>query len=187
MKLAQIVKLALLQLDEDLEDAVEYDELFKMYANQGYSIAFRDYYKPRIFLTVTSDERGLIDRCALGEGKIIEIRDEFKRAVNFELSPDGRCIMVGRGDADYTCFVEDTPYPLKDDDEPRIPEEAHSALVDYICYRHLMNGNMAKQQRGQVYYQEFARAMRRIVPQGAGSVTRMKNLYAATDIRNGRW
>ena len=42
MKLAQIVKLALLQLDEDLEDSVEYDELFKMYANQGYSIAFRD-------------------------------------------------------------------------------------------------------------------------------------------------
>jgi len=187
MKLAQIVKLALLQLDEDLEDAVEYDELFKMYANQGYSIAFRDYYKPRIFLTVTSDDEGRIDRCALGEGKIIEIRDEFKRAVNFGLSPDGRCIMVGRGDADYTCFVEDTPYPLKDDDEPRIPEEAHPALVDYICYRHLMNGNMAKQQRGQMYYQEFIRGMRRIVPQGAGSVTHMKNLYAATDIRNGRW
>lgn len=187
MKLAQIIKLALCQLDEDLEDAVDYDELFKMYANQGYVIAVEEYYKPREFVVFKSDDKGLIQLYE-DYGRVIELRDEFNRRVLFEVSPDGRYLITGRADTEFTAFVEVKAAMLDDEgDEPSIPEKAHSALVDYICYRHLMNGNMAKQQRGQMYYQEFLRAMRRIKPQGDGSVRHMQNLYTATDIRSRRW
>lgn len=186
MKLAQIIKLALCQLDEDLEDAVDYEELFKMYANQGHVIAFEEYYKPRERMMFRSDEHGMIyiyDECR----KVIELTDEYNRRVFFEISPDGQYLITGRPDTEFGAFVERKAYSLDDGDaEPGIPETAHPALVDYICYRHLMNGNAAKQQRSQAYYQEFLRAMRRIQPQGAGSVTRTRNLYAATDIRNMR-
>ena len=47
MTLAQIMKLALRQLDEDTEDVGEYEELFKVYANTGYAIAVRSYLRPR--------------------------------------------------------------------------------------------------------------------------------------------
>ena len=47
MTLANIMKLALRQLDEAAEDIAEYDELFRSYANMGYMIALRLFLKPR--------------------------------------------------------------------------------------------------------------------------------------------
>ena len=71
-------------------------------------------------------------------------------------------------------------------DEPLLPEYAQPALADYICYRHLSSGNLAKQSRAEFFRQSFYQQMRTINPQGAGSVTRMQNLYAVTDARYGR-
>ena len=64
-----------------------------------------------------------------------------------------------------------------------LPAYAHAALSDYICYRHLSSGNLAKQSRAQFYQNSFYQEMNRIRPQGMGSVTRMRNLYEATDVR----
>ncbi|MEI3413646.1 MAG: hypothetical protein V8Q88_00480 [Christensenellales bacterium] len=75
-------------------------------------------------------------------------------------------------------------YPLEDgQDEPQLPEYAHAALADYICYRHLSSGNLAKQSRAQFYQTSFYQAMQRIRPEGMGSVTRFRNLYEVTDAR----
>ena len=38
MTLAEIMRLALRQLDEDAAEIAEYAELFRMWANQGYQI-----------------------------------------------------------------------------------------------------------------------------------------------------
>lgn len=189
MTLAQIIKLALSQLDEDLEDAADYDELFKMYANQGYQIAAEEHYKPKQRLVAVSDEGGWIDRDAyFGEGKILEIHDEQGRYIPYHMTLDGKRIKVPRGEQTYYAYVEEKfPELVEGSDEPKIPAKAHSGLVDYVCYKFLVNGNPAKQQRAQAYYQEFARAMQRIDPQGMGSVTHMRNLYASTDIRSRRW
>ena len=73
-----------------------------------------------------------------------------------------------------------------DGDEPDMPEYAHAALADYICYRHLSSGSLIKQSRAEAFRQSFYQQMHEMTPQGAGSVTRMRNLYAATDIRAGR-
>ena len=51
----------------------------------------------------------------------------------------------------------------------------------------LLNGNAAKQSRAMLYYQSFEQTARMIKPQGSGSVTRMRNLYTSTDIRNVGW
>lgn len=186
MKLAQIIKLALRQLDEDLEDAADYDELFKMYANQGHVIAYEDFYKPREYRTYESDEFGRIEKMPT-DGKVLGLWDENKQSVFYDLTPDGKYMITGRPEAEFSAYVELTaPELIHGDDEPGFPEKAHSGLVDYICYRHLISGNMAKQQRAQIFYNEFLRAMHRITPQGDGSVTRMRNVYVASDIRNNR-
>ena len=72
----------------------------------------------------------------------------------------------------------------QDSDEPKLPEYAHSALVEYICYRHLLNGNLAKQSQAQAHLNRYYQIAGTIRPQGSESVRTMRNLYAATDIRS---
>ena len=71
----------------------------------------------------------------------------------------------------------------QDADEPQLPLEAHAALADYICYRHLSSGNLAKQSRAQHYRNEFYAQMQRLSPRPSGGVTGYKNFYTVTDSR----
>ena len=107
--------------------------------------------------------------------------------MGFDLDPCGRCFHVWRDDlAGQTlrAVCEVAFYPLEDGkDEPQLPEYAHAALADYICYRHLSSGNLAKQSRAQFYQTSFYQTMQRIRPEGMGSVTRFRNLYEVTDAR----
>lgn len=189
MTLAQIMKLALRQLDEDPEDISEYDELFRYYANMGYQIALRDYYKPRDVMTFRTDSKGVAVVGGLRIISIHDLRDENTKArVYYELSSTGRSIRTGRPDASLTAVCETEKPPLENDtDEPIIPEYTHHALVDYICYRHLLSGNMAKQSRAQAFLQGFYQTMKLLQPESSGSVTDIYNLYSASDIRNARW
>lgn len=189
MTLAQIMTLALRQLDEDPEDISEYDELFRAYANQGYQIALAEYVRPREMRTYRSDERGVI-RMEEDVRRIVELRqrmngDKIRRNVFFQLSATGRTIETAYPDTEFIAVCEIVPPMLEtESDEPvHLPQEAHSALADYICYRHLSNGNMAKQAKAQYYQQQFYQAMQRIRPQGFGSVREFQNLYAVTDVR----
>lgn len=191
MKLAQIMTLALRQLDEDPADIAEYEELFLMYANEGCSIAVLEYLKPREALELKSNERGDIPITGMGIERVVEVRHmrgdgRIQRNVPFELDPSGVYIHTPYKDENMLVLCEKRPVPMETlEDEPKMQPAAHAALVDYICYRHLLNGNMAKQQRAQQYLQAFYSAMRRLTPQGFGSVRREINLYPATDIR--RW
>lgn len=187
MTLSQIMMLALRQLDEDPQDISEYDELFRVYANMGYRIAIGEHIKPRRETDVRSDENGVI---AVSEDwvRVVELKRKLgDRSVNalFELDATGQNIVTLHPESDFHLVVEVRGRDMENGtDEPEyLPEEAHHALVDYICYRHLMNGNMAKQSRAQQYLQAFYQAMQRLRPQGFGSVTGYRNLYAASDIR----
>ena len=186
MTLAQIMKLALCQLDEDPADIEDYKERFMMYANDGYHILLSEYYKPVTTLTVTTDENGYASIWGMGILRVISAKDEDGHEVTARLTPDGAALETGRPDTQLvlTCEVE-RPQLERIEDEPELPEHAHSALVDYICFRHLSTGNLAKQSRAQAFQSSFYTAARRLKPQGRGSVTRMKNLYAMTDIRGG--
>lgn len=187
MMLAQIMTLALRQLDEDIADINEYDDLFRVYANQGYQIALRQYYKPRETMTLNTDARGEACIEGLDIVRIVVLRDGHGREVPFDLSGDGYGIRTMRRNEKLTALCEVTQRELEAaTDEPRLPEYAHPALADYICYRHLSSGNLAKQSRAQFFQQRFYQQMQMIMPQGGGSVTHMKNLYAATSIRNTR-
>lgn len=189
MTLAQIMKLALRQLDEDPEDISEYDDLFRVYANQGYKIATSEYVRPRDTREMRSDEDGII--YLDGDVRaIIEIRrkldgDRLQRNVMYDMLPTGDAIRTAYPDTKYLAVCEiDAPEMEAESDEPvYLPAEAHSALADYICFRHLSNGNMAKQSKAQFYQTQFYQAMQRVRPQGFGSVRNMQNLYIATDIR----
>ena len=186
MTLAQIMKLALCQLDEDPADIDEYRELFTLYANDGYHILLSEYYKPVTTLTVTTDEGGNAPIEGMGILRVTSAKDEAGHEVAARLTPDGAALKTGRPDTQLvlTCEVE-RPLLERIEDEPELPEHAQSALVDYICFRHLSTGNLAKQSRAQAFQNSFYAAARRLKPQGRGSVTRMKNLYAVTDIRGG--
>lgn len=122
----------------------------------------------------------------MGILRVISAKDEDGRKAAVRLTPDGAALETGRADAslELTCEVE-RPRLERLEDEPELPEHAHSALVDYICFRYLSTGNLAKQSRAQAYQSSFYTTARRLKPQGRGSVTRMKNLYAVTDIRGG--
>lgn len=184
MTLANIMKLALRQLDEAAEDISEYDELFRSYANMGYMIALRQFVKPREILRLTTDAQGRADISALPAMRVVEVRDAQGRPVRFALCADGRAIETGEKDAALLALCEVEEAALREDtDEPKLPEYAHPALADYICYRHLSSGNLAKQSRAEFFRQSFYQQMRALTPQGAGSVTRLRNLYAVTDAR----
>lgn len=185
MTLAGIMRLALRQLDEAAEDISEYDELFRSYANMGYMIALRLYLKPRERFCLKSDEGGRAEIRALPIGRVIDVRDGQGRSVWFDVDADGGAIETGKREEklDVLCEVE-YPAMAADTDEPRLPEYAHPALADYICYRHLSSGNLAKQSRAKFFEMSFYQQMRAMTPQGAGSVTRLKHLYEATNMRN---
>lgn len=189
MTLGQIMRLALRQLDEDPEDISEYDDLFRVYANEGCRIAVEDYAKPRDTRTKQTDENG----CFAMEPdmrRVVEIRHRRENGsiqcnMPFELSETGDEIRTTRPNATFivVCEVGYTEME-RDTDEPLfLPLSAHAAIADYICYRHLSSGNLAKQSRAQYYQRQYYQTVQRIRPQGMGSVRGFKNLYTATDIR----
>ena len=186
MTLAQIMTLALRQLDEDTADIDEYEDLFRRYANEGLDLAASQFYKPKETMTLHTDEDGRAGLYGIDAvRRIIAVTDENGRAVWYEISLDGESLITPLRDADVTLIYERRVRMLKNaEDEPELPEHAHASLADYICYRHLSGGNLAKQSRAQHYLQMFHQGMSRIRPQGDGSVRRMRNLYAATGIRS---
>ena len=187
MTLSQIIAQALRQLGEDPQDVSEYEEAFRIYANMGCDIAVREYLKPRREMCLELDEDGRAPVVGFIINRVIRLEDEDGRDVAFDLAGDGRSLTVWRDDLkDKTVrMLCEVSYPPMEDgeDEPQIPEYAHAALCDYICYRHLSSGNLAKQSRAQFYRNSFYQEMNRIRPQGMGSVTRMRNLYEVTDVR----
>ena len=189
MTLSQIMKLALRQLDEDTEDVSEYEDLFRVYANTGYAIAVRGYLRPRELRELVTDEQG----CAFTEGmdleRVIELTRADSDAAALERVPfiplaDGSGVRTGLAQTrlDALCEVR-YPEMTEGADEPRLPQEAHAALADYICYRHLSSGSLAKQSRAKFFLTSFYQAMQRMRPAGTGSVTARKNLYEATRLR----
>lgn len=189
MTLAQIMKLALRQLDEDPQDISEHDELLRTYANAGYQIAVNEYLKPREWLDWTTDEKGVARFSPREVARVVEVRLEengMNREIGFQLTADGGAIRTGVSMREVRALCEmHRPDMEKDTDEPRLPESVHAALADYVCYRHLMNGNLAKQNRAKAYLQSFFAALRAMKPDGYGSVTRIKGLYEATNVRYG--
>ena len=187
MTLAQIMELALRQLDEDISDISDFDTLFKYYANEGYTIAQRKWYHPRERVVLMTDENGTVNLEGTGIVHVLLVR-RGNRGEWYSISPDGKEMhtRVKDGELEAMCEVE-WPVLTRETDVPKLPAHAHGALVDYICYRHLLNGNAAKQQRAQMYLMQFERAMRELHSQGADSVTHMRGLYEASDIRYRRW
>ncbi len=187
MTLAQIITQALRQLDEDPEDVGEYDELFRTYANMGYDIAVRDYLKPRERFCLLADEHGIALLPDARIVRVVELRCEGGRDVPFDLMAGGRALRIlpwpRKEERELMALCEVVYPPLESgQDEPRMPPFAHPALCDYVCYRHLSSGNLAKQSRAQFYYRSFLEQMNRVRPQGMGSVTRYKNLYEVTSL-----
>lgn len=187
MTLAEIMRLALRQLDEDPADISEFADLFQAYANEGYHIAVSRHYRPREMITLRTDEKGVAYIEGMDIVRVVSLKGEYGQTVYWQVSLDGTMIETAARNSELSAVCE-VSYPSlsSDMEEPRIPEYAHHALVDYICYRHLMNGNAAKQSRAMAFYQQFNKAMQEISPQGAGSTTRFRNLYAATSIGR-RW
>ena len=184
MTLANIMKLALRQLDEAAEDIAEYDELFTSYANMGYMIAIRLFYKPREVFSLTTDEKGRAEIRALPIRRVVEVRDGQGKAIGFDLTADGRAIETGMREKEISVLCEVEREAMTSlTDEPQMPQYAHAALADYICYRHLSSGNLSKQSRAEFFRQSFYQQMRALTYEGEGSVTRMKNLYTVTDGR----
>lgn len=185
MTLAQIIRLALRQLDEDPADAGDYRDLFVEYANQGYTIALRQYIKPLETMTVRTDGNGDISIDGMEIVRVESVLDGHGQFVYAILSTDGMVLHTFQKDADLTMVCEVKQPPLEEDtDEPRMPPESHMALVDYICYRHLSTGNLAKQSRAQYFRNEFYAQMQMACPKTTGGVTGFKHLY---DVSGARW
>ena len=173
MTLVQIMRLALRQLDEDVADLAEYRDLFVAYANQGYQIALTQYVKPRETMALATDDQGDVSLDGLDILRVVAVRDE-----------DGMTMHTPRKDSTLYAVCEVRRRELEQDaDEPQLPLEAHAALADYICYRHLSSGNLAKQSRAQHYRNEFYAQMQRLSPRPSGGVTGYKNFYTVTDSR----
>ena len=181
MTLATIMKLAMRQLDEPDVDLGEHEELFRHYANMGYRIALKQYLKPRLTIETESDAYGDVRFDDAKIGRIIEVRDTMGRRMPFVMDADGETLHVGAGWQTLRVLCE-YDYPLMKDglDSPLLPEYAQPALADYICYRQLSSGSLAKQSRAEFFKSSFYEQMHAIRPMADGSVKELKNLYAAT-------
>ena len=188
MTLAQIMELALRQLDEDISDIAEFDTLFRAYANEGYSIAQHKWYHPRETIIFQTDENGCAPIDTKNIVHVLDVHNDAGFKVPFCVSPDRKYFRARLKEEELYALCEvEWPALERETDVPKLPAHTHNALVDYICYRHLLNGNAAKQQRAQMYLMQFERAMRELPSQGADSVTQMRGLYEASDIRCRRW
>ena len=187
MTLASIMKLAMKQLDEAAEDMAEYEELFRSYANMGYMIALRQYYKPRETFILTTDKAGRAPIGALALRRVVSVWDARGAEIGFAITTDGEALVTAKREETLHVLCEVERETLKKDtDEPKMPEYAHAALADYICYRHLSSGSLSKQSRAEFFRNSFYQQMQALRYAGEGSVRSMKNLYAATDIAPGR-
>lgn len=185
MTLAQIIRLALRQLDEDPSDAGEYRDLFVEYANQGYTIALRQYIKPLERITVQTGNDGEIFLDGMDIIRVICVKDIRGQHVHTVLSVDGMTLNTDRRNEALLLVCEVKQPPLEEDtDEPRMPPESHMALVDYICYKHLSTGNLAKQSRAQYFRNEFYAQIQMACPKTTGGVTGFRHLY---DVSGARW
>lgn len=183
MNVNSIFKHAMLEMDEDPADICDYEEKFRMYLNMGYQIIVRQHYKPKETYRCHADENGNISLAGYDIESVVEMTDEDGHMVRYAACPDGCGVYrtsVRSGDVDVVCQVN---YPAleKGTDVPEIPEHVHYALVNYICYKHLSSGNLAKQSRAQYYRQSFYEAMGMLKPAGTGSVTTYRNFYSATN------
>jgi len=188
MTLAQIMMLALRQLDEDPADISDFRDLFVEYVNEGYQRAVNDYLKPRREFRIIPDDHGdaLID--GLNIRSIVSARSEdpnfYPKEILLDVTPDGRSVHIHNkllwGQPIIITAVVEFPPLAKDTDEPMIPQSAHLGLVDYVCYRYKSTGNLAKQSQAQPYLSQYMTAMLTIKRDGSGSVTKRKNLYEAT-------
>lgn len=184
MTLGNIMHLALKQLDEAPEDIAEYDELFKSYANMGYMIAIRMFLRPRETFILQTDEKGRAEICTLPIRRVVGVMDERGNPICFDITADGLAIQTGETKKTLRVICEvDREEMCNATDEPKMPQYAHAALADYICYRHLSSGSLGKQNRAEFFRQSFYQQMRALNYDGEGSVTRIKNLYAVTDAR----
>lgn len=184
MTLVQIMRLALRQLDEDPADLSEYRDLFAVYANQGYQLALTQYVKPRETMTIQTDAQGDVLLDGMDILRVIALRDEDGRAVTCAMDEDGQTLHTQRKDSTLYAVCEVRRRELSEDaDEPLLPIEAHAALADYICYKHLSTGNLAKQSRAQHFRNEFYAQMQRLSPRPSGGVTGYRNFYTVTDSR----
>ena len=188
MTLGQIMTRALRQLDEDAQDIGEYEDSFKVYANIGYGIAVREFLSPKEWFTLKTDERGAAEIPHERIVRVVEAREKDSgREIQCRLSADGKRLMLRERQKEIVALCE-VSYPqlVRETDEPLLPESVHYALADYICYRHLSSGSMAKQARAQFFLTSFYAAMKMLRPQGMGSTKGYKNLYVVTDIRYAR-
>ena len=187
MTLAQIMKLALRQLDEAPEDLSEYDELFRSYANEGYHAAVGNYLRPREMRILVTDERGAADIAGQDIRRVITLEHADRQRggeVFFRPGEDGRTIRTVCPEEELRALCEVRYADMEhDSDAPRLPRRVHHALADYICWRWLSCGSPAKQKRGQVFYERYLQAMQSLDPVAFGSVTRERRLYRASDVR----
>ncbi len=188
MTLSQIMTLALRQLDEDVQDIGEYEDAFRVYANIGYGIAVREFLSPKEWFTLVTDERGMADIPCERVIRVVETRDrESGRELASALTTDGRHLMLREKNKAIGVLCEvNYPEMKQPTDEPMLPVSVHYALADYICYRHLSSGSMAKQSRAEFFLRSFYAAMKMLRPQGMSAVKDYKNLYVVTDIRYAR-
>lgn len=188
MTLAEIMRLALRQLDEDPADISDFADMFRAYANLGYEILVSRFLKPKEIMPLQTDGKGEAYIEGMGVKRVASLIGDMGQSVWHRMSEDGTRLITSARNAELTVVYESEFSPMREDtEEPRIPEHAHHALVDYVCYRHLMRGNAAKQSRAMLFYQAFEQTARAIMPQGGGSVTDFKHLYEASDVRNVRW
>lgn len=185
MTYAQIKRLALQQLDEDPSDVDEYSDMLGAYINEGYQTALRDYYRPKEIFILPTNENGDAIIEDLGIVRIVEVTEaEHRYSAWATQSGMGNVLHTAVRDGRVRMLAEvEKPDMVEPGDEPMLPSWTHGALVDYACFRFLGNGNTAKQSRAQFYLQRFLTVMQRIPPQGSGSVTAYRNLYAVTDPR----
>lgn len=185
MTLAQIMRLALRQLDEDPADIDDFRDLFIEYVNEGYQRAVNDYLKPRREFYLGTDEHGNAFIDGLGIRSIISVRsEETGRECLADITDDGQHLHVHdrrmRNAQIRVIAVIEFPPLVDDTDEPQIPLSAHLGLVDYICYRYKSTGNLAKQSQAQPYLSQYMTTMLTIKRKADESVTKKKNLYEAT-------
>lgn len=182
MTLIGIMQQAMRQLGEDPADIADFRDMFIVYANEAYNIVVDEFIRPREARKVRINKEGYGFLQDPSVHHIIEVRNADGLTIPFIAADHrGRIKVEGVREVTVEAIVQARYDDMdEDEDEPRIPRYLHPVISDYICYRHLLNGNAAKQSHAMSYRQHFYEAMGRIRPDGVGRVTGYRNLYTVT-------
>ena len=176
MNLKEIIEMALLNLNEDLDDITkaELSETIKTYVNVAYIDIMKNIVKPFYQESVSVKNHVIEFSDFRFVPKNIIAVNYHTSSLDFEISEQTVYVAKLKDGEVAVKYNTEMHKLINDWDMPEFDEGFHSVLSDYATYRMLLSGSRPRQMRAEPFYREYINGYSRITNK---NVTKIINKY----------